>query len=235
MFGVAALLATLALVGLVGPAGQSRAEEKKAEAAEKLSPAAQAVQDTATANDLIALARRNQQATALLTAAHILASIEDPSGGKVEVEGASKAEAPTRKQFLDGLVAEAKKMKGGNSEAAAKLAEMVTEKIKENPRNTPNGGTSWSGIIEPYNGKNAVTLKRFFIGGQKATITVTRLVDKDVPLSVKVTSPTGVVIPPSTTNTLNYSWVVPRNQEGNHVIEIRDNHTIAVGIKVVTN
>jgi hypothetical protein len=237
MFGVTALAAAFGLLGLVGPAEQSRAEEKKAEAAEKLSPAAQAAQDIGTANDLIDYARRIETAMPLLVGAQMLATIADPSGEKIEVEGAGKGAAPTRKEFLEGLLAEAKGMKDGKSEAAMKLAEVVRQSISEKPRDTPSGGTSWTGIVEEYNNnpKHIVTLKRFFIGGKTAKITVTRLVNTSIPLSVKVTGPKGQVIPPATTNTLNYSWVVPKKDEGNYVIEIKNNHNKDVGVKVVTN
>jgi hypothetical protein len=233
MLGVTALLAGLGLAAVVAPGGRVRAEDKPdAKAAE----AAEYVDDMATINGLIDYARRKKEPTAMLVAAQMLLSSLKAEPEEAKVEGAGKGEVPDVRTQVKDLLKEAAGMPTGQSAAAKALATEVETRLSDKPRGTPTGGTQWQGVADPTNKKTdkpIVVLNRRFLRGQIAKVSVTKLLNVGVPLDIRIYDPSGAQIQQLVGNAPSYSWM-PKT-EGNYKIEIRNYHTVGVGVRVTTN
>jgi len=239
--GVAALVAVFGLGAVLAPGGRSWAEEKKEAKEKDAAKAAQAVKDIGTANDLIDYGRRNNDPKALLLGIDILFNTEEPSGEEIKVEGAGKETPPekkaeVKKEALQKLFKEAKAMPTAANDTVKKLIAETDDMVSGKSRGTPNGGTSWQGIILPTDkkaDKPVADLTRKFIGGQVASVCVAKLFNVGVPLDVRVIDPEGNEIQHKVGHSMQFDWK-PRKDGVVH-IQIRNYHTDGVLVKVVTN
>jgi hypothetical protein len=188
------------------------AKEKEAPDPKKVEETTKIVQDIATANDLIKYGYDNKMPTAIITGVQMLSDLHtkykpnnDPKrvtvekADPVDEEAAAKAEVDRLKEMLE----DAKKMPAAKAESIANFAEFVKGELGGKGKGTAAGYTCHNLLCQK--GIPGI-LKVNFYAGLPATISVTKVKNDGVPISVTVTDSSGQVVLPIGTNRYSYNF-----------------------------
>jgi hypothetical protein len=240
---VAPLLAVFELGSLLVLGGRSWAEEKekaKEEQPPKEEVGDRVAKDLSTAYDLVDYARRKKDPKAMCVAVEMLIGTDEPEGGEeIKIKEGAKEEKPKNKvDQLHELLDETKKWATATEASNKKLIEATENKIEDKPKGTPNGGTTKTINVLPFDSKKPATvakLTRLFVKNGKCIVWTTSVKPTSATgIDVKILDPSGALVAHDAGTKTRMEWIAP-HKETVYTIEIRNYHNFAVSVRVDTN